>query len=77
MTNYWTAVLSCADLASTVSCQMVDFSLKSKNLMLLSAGVEMELRAEEESSQHSVRGQYNDINKVGAEFEVGQFCWGT
>lgn len=56
---------------------MVDFSLKSKNLMLLSAGVETELRAEEESSQHSDRGQYNDINKVGAEFEVGQFCWGT
>lgn len=65
ITKYWTAVLSCTDLASTVSCQMVDFSPKSKNLMLLSAGVEMELRAEEESSQHLDREQYNDINKVG------------
>lgn len=65
ITNHWTAVLSCTHLASTVSCQMADFSLKSKNLMLLSAGVGMELRAEEESSQHSDRGQYNDINKVG------------
>lgn len=60
-----------------MSCQIVDFSLKSKNLMLLSAGAEMELRADKESSQHSDRGQYNDINKVGDEFEVGQLCWGT
>lgn len=37
----------------------------------------MELRAQEEPSQHSDGVQYNDINKVGNESEVGQFCWGT
>lgn len=58
----------------TVSCLKVDFRL---NVAQSAGGVEMEPRAQEESSQHWDSVPYNDINKVGTEFEVGQFCWRT